>query len=45
MWPERLRFEEASERGGYQESSEFDENGDFGEIDDLTKCRRKDLDF
>ena len=41
--PERLIFEGASERGGYQESSEFDENGEIGKIGDLTKFRRKDL--
>ena len=37
--PETLRFEGASERGGYQKSGKFDE---FGEIGDLTKFRRKD---
>ena len=43
--PKRLRFEEASERGGYQESGKFDENGEFGKIGELTKFRRKDLDL
>ena len=45
MSPERLRFEEASEREGYQESGEFDKNGEFGEIGNLTKFRQKDLDL
>ena len=34
--PERLRFEEAREREGYQES------GEFSEISNLTKFRQKD---
>ena len=43
--PERLRSEEASERGGHQQSGEFDENGELGEIGDLTKVCRKHLDL
>ena len=34
---ERLRFQGATERGGYQKSDKFDENGEFGESGDLTK--------
>ena len=40
-----LRFERASERGGYPASGEFDQNGEFGKSDNLTTFRRKDLDF
>ena len=44
--PERLRFEEASEKRGYQlKSDEFDKNGKLGEIGNLMKFCRKDLDL
>ena len=45
MLVERLGFEEASDRAGYQESGEFDKDGEFGETGDLTKVRWKDLDL
>ena len=34
-----------TKRGGYQESSKFDENDAFGEIANLTKFCQKDLDL
>ena len=40
-----LDLREQVKEGGYQESSEFDENGEFGEIGDLTKFHQKNLDL
>jgi len=40
-----LRFERASERGGYPESGKFNQNDEFGESDDLTTFGHKHLDL